>query len=97
MEPGSPLVFLGWDPVADRRVAGYRIYRSETGGAWAPIGGSFAPGYVDLAATSGRTYSYAITAYAESGIESPLSQEAKVTVPPLRVYLPLVMRSTGGR
>lgn len=97
MKPGSPLVFLGWDPVTDRRIAGYRVYRSETGGAWAPIGGSFAPGYMDLSATAGRTYTYAVTAYTASGIESPLSQAASVTAPPLRVFLPMVVRGTGGR
>jgi hypothetical protein len=95
VQPGSSLVFLGWDAVADRRVAGYRVYRSEDGGAWQPIGGSFAPGYVDLKASVGRAYRYAVTAYAAEGGESPLSAQFSVGTRPLRIYLPLVQRGVG--
>ncbi len=92
VQPGSPLVFLGWDAVADRRVAGYRVYRSEAGGAWTPVGGSFAPGYVDLAARAATAYRYAVAAYTAEGRESPLSSPLNVGARPLRAYLPLVAR-----
>jgi hypothetical protein len=90
--PGSPLVFLGWDAVADRRVAGYRVYRAQDGGAWQPVGGSFAPGYVDLSASTLAAYRYAVAAYTAEGGESPLSLEVRVGERSLRVFLPLVAR-----
>jgi hypothetical protein len=95
VEPGSGLVFLGWEAVADRRVAGYRVYRAESGGAWQPLGGSFAPGYVDLTASVGRAYRYAVTAYTAEGGESPFSPQFNVGARPLRIYLPLVGRGAG--
>ena len=90
VEPGSGLVFLGWEATADRRVAGYRVYRAEAGGAWQPLGGSFAPGYVDLTASAGHAYRYAVTAYTAEGGESPLGPQFSVGARPLRIYLPLV-------
>jgi len=90
--PGSALVFLGWDAVADHWVAGYRIYRAQDGGAWQPVGGSFAPGYVDLTAGVGAAYRYAVAAYTAEGSESPLSLEVRVGERLLRVYLPYVER-----
>jgi hypothetical protein len=92
VKPGSAIVFLGWNAVADRRVAGYRVYRSEAGGAWAPIGGSFAPGYVDIGARQGGGYRYAVTAYAAVGSESALSAPIGMSGLPLRSYLPMVLR-----
>jgi hypothetical protein len=96
VEPGSALVFLGWDAVADPRVAGYRVYRSENGGAWQPVGGSFAPGYVDLTTGALGAYRYAVAAYTAAAGESPLSPAISVGERPLRVYLPFVGRG-GGR
>ncbi len=93
--PGSALVFLAWDAVADRRVAGYRVYRSEGGAAWQPVGGSFAPGYVDLTAGALGAYRYAVAAYSAEGGESPLSAPIGVGGRALRVYLPLLTRGAG--
>jgi hypothetical protein len=90
--PGSPLVFLGWDAVADRRVAGYRVYRSQAGGPWQPVGGSFAPGYVDVTASALAAYRYVIAAYTAEGGESPLSLPIGVGARPRRAYLPLLQR-----
>ena len=87
MAPGSPLDFLGWDAVADRRVAGYRVYRAQDGGVWQPVGGSFAPGYVDVTASAPATYRYAAGAHIADGGESPLSPEIRVDKRPLQVYL----------
>jgi hypothetical protein len=92
VKPGSAMVFLGWNAVADRRVAGYRVHRAEAGGAWVPIGGSFAPGYVDIGARQGGRYRYAVTAYAAGGSESALNEPIVVSVPPLRGYLPMTLR-----
>jgi hypothetical protein len=92
VQPGSPLVFLGWEAMPDRRVAGYRVYRAQAGGPWQPLGGNFAPGYVDLTATVGAAYTYAVAAYTVGGVESSPGQGVNVTVPPQRVFLPLVTR-----
>ncbi len=97
VESGSALVFLGWDAVADRRVAGYRVYRSEDGGSWQPIGASFAPGYVDLTASASAAYHYAVVAYTATGIESPLGPSFGVAGRTVRVYLPLTARGVVGR
>ena len=95
VESGSGLVFLGWEAVADRRVAGYRVYRAEASGAWQPLGGSFASGYVDLTASALAAYRYAVAAYTAEGGESPLSPSVGVGGRPLRIYLPLVERGIG--
>ena len=95
VEPGSALVFLGWGAEADRRVAGNRVYRAEADGTFQPIGSSFAPGYVDLTASVGRAYRYAVTSYTAEGGESPLSLQISVSARPLQVYLPMVARSAG--
>lgn len=71
-------------------MAGYRVYRSQNGGAWLPVGGSFAPGYVDVTASALGAYRYAVAVYTGEGGESPLSQPVGVGARPLRVYLPLV-------
>ncbi len=90
MAPGSPLVFLGWDAVADRRVAGYRVYRAQDGGVWQPVGSSFAPSYVDVTAGAPDAYRYAVAAYTAEGGESPFSLEVRVGERTLRVFLPYV-------
>ena len=97
VQTGSVLVFLGWDAVADRRVAGYRVYRTNSRGVQEPIGSSFAPGYVDLNTAAGAINRYVVTAYTAGGIESPVSAEVAVTVPSSAasgvVFLPLVQRA----
>ena len=91
----STLIFLGWEAAADRRVAGYRVYRAGGDGVWQPVGSSFAPGYVDLTAGAASGYRYAVAAYTAGGQESSLSQGVNVGVPGLRTYLPLVTRGSG--
>jgi len=56
------------------------------------VGGSFAPGYVDVTAGALAAYRYAAAAYTAEGGESPLSQSVGVGARPLRVFLPFVGR-----
>lgn len=56
------------------------------------MGGSFAPGYVDVTASALAAYRYAVAAYTAEGGESPLSQPVGVGERPRRVYLPFVGR-----
>jgi hypothetical protein len=96
VQPGSSLVFLGWDGPHPQGVSGYRIYRAESDGPFQSIGSTFQPGYVDLTATMLRSYRYAVAAYTAEGGESPLSPAVGVGERSLRVYLPLTLRG-GGR
>jgi hypothetical protein len=90
--PGSGLLFLEWDPVPDRRVAGYRIYRAGGDGTLRPIGASFHPGYVDLGAAPGGAFRYAVAAYTAAGLESPSGPPVSAGPRPQRAYLPLARR-----
>jgi hypothetical protein len=92
-EIGSPLIFLKWDPPADPRVTGYRIYRSAGMGPLGPVGSSFTAGWVDPAATHDVIYHYAVSAFTDDGIESDLSGFVQASTTDVRpVYLPLLMR-----
>lgn len=92
VQPGSSLVFLDWDDLQMNGIAGYRIYRAEDNGAFQPVGSTFEHGYVDLNASVLHTYRYAVSAYTAAGQESALSASLTVTVPGIRVYLPVIQR-----
>lgn len=92
VQPGSSLVFLDWDDLQMEGIAGYRIYRAEDNGTFQPVGSTFEHGYVDLNASELHTYRYAVSAYTTAGQESALSTTLTVTVPGIRVYLPVVLR-----
>jgi hypothetical protein len=94
-EYGTTLGLLQWDPVADRRVAGYRIYRAEGDGPLEPLGTSLGAGYVDVMAFPGVLYRYGVTSYTDQGIESDVSEWVDLRLhveSKRRVYLPLVLR-----
>ena len=91
-QTGNPLVYLQWTPLTDRRVAGYRVYRSEDGGPFAPVGSTFVEGFVDLTASLDHTYHYAVTTFTIDGVESELSSAMEVGVSSFRVYLPAVLK-----
>lgn len=97
VETGSATVFLSWEAATDRRVVGYRIYRAADGGPWEPLGSSFAPGYLDMTAHAGASFSYAVVAYTATGNESPRSTAITVGTRLYRSYLPLVNRSISAR
>lgn len=91
--PGVPQVQLGWDPLDDPRVAGYRVYRQEAGGDWTPMGASPAHGFLDLSASFFAPRTYAVSSYSSRGIESALS--APITVMPVTAGAALMPFSDG--
>ncbi len=92
-QTGNSLVYLQWTPLSDRRVAGYRVYRSQDGGPFAPVGSTFVPGFVDLTALLDHTYHYAVTTFNVDGVESDLSGATEVGASSFRVYLPVALKA----
>lgn len=87
-EGQKPFIDLIWAPVTSADLAGYNVYRSETGGA----GGGAAmvkvnselvksPAYRDIAVESGKTYLYSVSAVDARGNESGRSEETSEAVP----------------
>jgi len=80
----SPAIDLSWQPDAEPDVAGYIVYRRDTGGEWqrvsagAPI---VEPAFHDAQVQAGRAYEYAVSAVDKGGHESARSAEAQETVP----------------
>jgi hypothetical protein len=93
----GPAIDLSWLPGAESDLAGYVIYRRELGApndrpsslgsetsAWqriSPAQPVVGPGYHDPNVQPGHTYSYAVTAIDQDGLESTRSAEASDTVP----------------
>src|SRR5208282_3284873 len=85
-EGQQPFIDLIWAPVTNADLAGYNVYRSENGVA----GEKFlklksellkSPSYRDFAVTSGKTYTYAVSAVDVRGNESQRSAETSESVP----------------
>jgi fibronectin type 3 domain-containing protein len=80
----GPSVDLNWQPATDADLAGYAVYRRESGAAWQrispglPVAG---PAYHDSNVQPGHTYSYAVSAIDQGGRESARSAETEETVP----------------
>ena len=79
---------LSWQPVTDADLAGYIVYRSESGrrgeAAWqriSPAGPLLPPAFHDAQVQPGHTYRYAVSALAQNGHASARSAEAEETVP----------------
>jgi hypothetical protein len=82
--PGQqPFIDLIWAPVADADLAGYNIYRHESGGIAAKINSepAKAPAFRDMQVISGKTYLYSVSAIDARGNESGRSEEAAESVP----------------
>src|SRR5664279_627362 len=78
-------VDLSWAANTEPDLAGYIVYRSESGEkpervspAGTPL---IAPAFRDTSAKAGHTYSYSVSAVDTSGNESPRSTEAEETLP----------------
>lgn len=75
---------LSWQPVADPDVAGYLVYRRESGGEWqriSPAQPIIPPAFHDAHVELGHTYHYAVSAIDQGRHESARSAEAEETVP----------------
>jgi hypothetical protein len=67
-------VELSWNSNAEPDLAGYRVYRSTSGGPFEKLADVNAiPPYSDHAVERGKAYRYAVTAMDKSGNESPRS------------------------
>jgi hypothetical protein len=85
-EGQKPFIDLIWAPVTNADLAGYNVYRSENGAADEKLGKLNSellksPSYRDLAVTSGKTYTYAVSAVDVRGNESRRSVETSESVP----------------
>jgi hypothetical protein len=86
-ENGSgPAIDLSWFPGTEADLAGYIVYRRDSGASapWQRISTAqpvVGPGYHDSNVQPGHTYTYAVTAVDQQGLESPHSAEASDTVP----------------
>jgi hypothetical protein len=75
---------LSWQPVTDADLAGYAVYRCETGSAWqrvSPAEPLVPPAFHDAHVQPGHSYRYVVTSLAQNGHESARSDEAEETVP----------------
>lgn len=76
--PEASLVRLVWDPVGAPDLAGYAVFRSESGAEPARLGSGLLPDsfYEDATAQRGHRYTYTVRAYDHAGNESPPSPPA---------------------
>jgi len=82
-EGQKPFVDLIWAPVASADLAGYNVYRSESGGAFVKINSETVktPSYRDANVASGKTYAYAVSSIDVRANESARSESATEFVP----------------
>jgi hypothetical protein len=82
-EGQKSFIDLIWAPVASADLAGYNVYRSESGGVFVKINSEFVktPFYRDATVLSGKTYSYAVSAVDVRQNESARSETAAESVP----------------
>jgi hypothetical protein len=82
--PEEKTVDLSWQPDTEEDLAGYIVYRSESGGDWKRISEPkplIGPAYRDATVEVGHSYRYAVSAIDLTGHESKRSEEAEATVP----------------
>lgn len=82
-EGQKPFIDLIWAPVASGDLAGYNVYRSEAGSAPTKVNSELVktPSYRDVAVSTGKTYTYSVSAVDARGNESKRSEEASEAVP----------------
>ncbi|MFF2524222.1 PA14 domain-containing protein [Streptomyces liangshanensis] len=72
---------VSWAPNKEMDLAGYRLYRRESGRTtWAYVGMTTATSLTNLPTTAGRTYYYEVRAYDKAGNVSAGSADVPVTV-----------------
>jgi fibronectin type 3 domain-containing protein len=78
----KPFVDLTWAPNLEQDLAGYNVYRHESGTAAQKINGELVktPSFRDDKVEAGRQYFYSVSAVDERGNESGRSEDASETV-----------------
>ncbi len=82
----GPAIDLSWLPSVESNLAGYIVYRRESGAnaTWqriSPAQPVVGPGYHDPNVQPGHTYAYSVSAIDQQGHESARSAQASDTVP----------------
>jgi fibronectin type 3 domain-containing protein len=82
-EGQKPFIDVIWAPVTNADFAGYNIFRSEDGGAAIKLNSELvkSPAYRDFSVTSGKTYTYSVSAVDVRGNESHRSEQTSEPVP----------------
>ena len=86
-EGQKPFIDLIWAPVTNADLAGYNVFRSEANGGagekMVKLNSELvkSPSYRDFAVTSGKTYTYSVSAVDVRGNESQRSEPTSETVP----------------
>jgi hypothetical protein len=86
-EGQKPFIDLIWAPVTNSDVAGYNVYRSDSSGGTGEQMAKLiselvkSPSYRDFAVSSGKTYTYSVSAVDVRGNESRRSEPASESVP----------------
>jgi hypothetical protein len=82
-EGQKPFIDVIWAPVTNADLAGYNVFRSEDGGGAVKVNSELvkSPAYRDFAVTSGKTYSYSVSAVDVRGNESQHSEQTSEPVP----------------
>jgi hypothetical protein len=82
-EGQKPFIDVIWAPVTNADLAGYNIFRSEDGGAAIKLNSELvkSPAYRDFSVTSGKTYTYSVSAVDVRGNESHRSEQTSEPVP----------------
>ena len=81
--PTTSSVTLTWAPNADSDLAGYKVYRATTSGAYGATLATVPAGSVSYMATglsANTTYFFVITAFDNAGNESPFSNEVSIRI-----------------
>jgi hypothetical protein len=83
-EKTQSTIDLSWQANIEEDLAGYIVYRAETGSAWKRVSGQQplpTPAWRDTAVEPGHSYRYVVTAIDRTGHESQHSAEAEESVP----------------
>ena len=79
-----PAIDLSWDPNAEPRIAGYRVYRRDAEAeTWQRLNAELVgvAAYRDASVAAGHRYAYRVSAVNVAGIESARSEEVVETAP----------------
>jgi hypothetical protein len=84
-DPEAKAIDLSWSPNTEATIAGYIVYRRDSGASSNPVKvsppGLVAPSFRDASALPGHTYAYSVSAIDRDGNESARSSEVEESLP----------------